>query len=132
MTDKNIELSKLQQEISEYIGMGANSLVYNFGESEGKTSLHLVTLNPRHNQSFLFHSEQGYDKIDVLKKMLNYIKSYKDKESSYTIQWKRSAENTLETSYFSAKNVQSALDKLMYERDPNSITIFSIIMNPIT
>lgn len=132
MTDKNIELSKLQQEISEYIGLGANSLVYNFGENEGQTSLHLVTLNPRHNQSFLFHSEQGYDKIDVLKKMLNYIKSYKDKESSYTIQWKRSAENTLETSYFSAKNVQSALDKLMYDRDPNSITVFSIIMNPIT
>jgi len=132
MTDKNIELSKLQQQISEYIGMGPNSLVYNFGESENKTTLHLVTLNPRHNQSFLFHSEQGYDKIDVLKKMLDYIKSYKDKESSYTIQWKRSTENTLETSYFSAKNVQSALDKLMYDRDPNSITVFSIIMNPIT
>lgn len=132
MTDKNIEISKLQQEISEYIGLGANSLIFNFSESEGKTALHLVTLNPRHNQSFLFHSEEGYDKIDVLKKMLAYIKSYKEKESSFTIQWKQAKSNTLETSYFSAKNVQSALDKLMYDRDPNSITVFSIIMNPIT
>lgn len=132
MTDKNIEISKLQQEISQYIGLGENSLIFNFGQSEGKTTLHLVTLNPRHSQSFLFHSEEGYDKVDVLKKMLTYIRSYKEKESSYTIQWKQAKSNNLETSYFSAKNVQSALDKLMYDRDPNSITVFSIIMNPIT
>ncbi len=130
MTDKNIELSKVQAEIGEYIGMGPNSLIYNFGDQDGKTTLHLVTLNPRHNQSFLFHSEAGYDKIDVLKKMLAYVRSYKDKESSYTIQWKNATEDTLETSYFSAKNVQAALDKLMYDRDPNSITVFSVIMNP--
>ena len=130
MTDKNIELSKVQAEIGEYIGMGPNSLIYNFGDQDGKTTLHLVTLNPRHNQSFLFHSEAGYDKIDVLKKMLAYVRSYKDKESSYTIQWKKATDDTLETSYFSAKHVQAALDKLMYDRDPNSITVFSIIMNP--
>ncbi len=130
MTDKNIELSKIQGEIGEYIGLGPNSLVYNFGERDGKTTLHLVTVNPRHNQSFLFHSEDGYDKIDVLKKMLAYVKSYKDKDNSYTLQWKKATDDTLETSYFSAKNVQSALDKLTYDRDPNSITVFSIIMNP--
>lgn len=132
MTDKNIELSKIQSEIGEYIGMGTNSTVYNFDQSDGKTTLHLVTLNPRHNQSFLFHSVEGYDKIDVLKKMLDYVKNYKDKESTYTIQWKKATDDTLQTSYFSAKNVQSALDKLSYDRDPNSITVFSVIMNPTT
>jgi len=132
MTDKNIETARLQREIEQYIGLGPNSLVYNFGENDGKTTLHLVTVNPRHTQSFLFHSEEGYDKQDTMKKMLKYVRSYKDKESSYTIQWRHADGETLQTSYFSAKNVQSALDKLFYDRDPNSITVFSVIMNPIT
>lgn len=132
MTDKNIELAKIQRQIEEYIGLGPNSLIYNFGEDETKVGLHLVTINPRHNQSFLFHYESGYDKIDVLNKMLAYVKSYKVKESSYTIQWKHANGEGLQTSYFSAKNVQAALDKLFYDRDPNSITVFSIIMNPVT
>lgn len=132
MTDKNIEISKIQGEIEKYIGLGPNSLIYNFSENNGKTTLHLVTVNPRHNQSFLFHSEEGYDKIDVLNKMLSYVQKYKSKENSYTIQWKKASEDTLETSYFCAKNVQSALDKLMYDRDQNSIIVFSIIMNPLT
>ena len=132
MTDRNIEIANIQKEIEEYIGLGPNSLIYNFGDTSSGTTLHLVTVNPRHNQSFLFHKEEGYDKIDCLKKMLNYVKNYKDKQSTYTIQWKHSKDDTLQTSYFSAKNVLSALDKLFYDRDPNSITIFSVIMNPTT
>ncbi|MGB6038032.1 MAG: hypothetical protein WBG42_17280 [Cryomorphaceae bacterium] len=132
MTDKNIEIANTQREIEQYIGLGPNSLIFNFSETNGKTLLHLVTLNPRHNQSFLFHDEEGYDKVDVMKKMLKYVKNYKDKESSYTIQWRRTDEDMLNTSYFSAKNVQSALDKLFYDRDPNSIMVFSVIMNPTT
>ncbi len=132
MTDKNIEIANTQREIEQYIGLGPNSLIFNFSETNGKTLLHLVTLNSRHNQSFLFHDEEGYDKVDVMKKMLKYVKNYKDKESSYTIQWRRTDEDVLNTSYFSAKNVQSALDKLFYDRDPNSIMVFSVIMNPTT
>jgi len=132
MTDKNIEIANIQREIEQYIGLGPNSLIFNFSDTNGKTLLHLVTLNPRHNQSFLFHDEEGYDKVDVMKKMLRYVKNYKDKESSYTIQWRRTDEDVLNTSYFSAKNVQSALDKLFYDRDPNSIMVFSVIMNPTT
>jgi hypothetical protein len=132
MTDKNIEIANTQREIEQYIGLGPNSLIFNFSDTNGKTLLHLVTLNPRHNQSFLFHDEEGYDKVDVMKKMLKYVKNYKDKESSYTIQWRRTDEDVLNTSYFSAKNVQSALDKLFYDRDPNSIMVFSVIMNPTT
>jgi hypothetical protein len=132
MTDKNIEIANIQRDIEQYVGLGPNSLIFNFSDTNGKTLLHLVTLNPRHNQSFLFHDEEGYDKVDVMKKMLKYVKNYKDKESSYTIQWRRTDEDVLNTSYFSAKNVQSALDKLFYDRDPNSIMVFSVIMNPTT
>jgi hypothetical protein len=131
MTDKNIEISKIQKEIETYIGLGQNSLVFNFADGGSKTILHLITVNPRHNQSFLFHSTEGYDKIDALKGMMIYVKNYKEKESSYTIQWRIKGEEMLHTSYFSAKNVMAALDKLYYERDPNSITIFSVILNPI-
>lgn len=130
--DKNIELARTQAEIEKYIGLGPNSLIYNFDEHEGKITLHLITVNPRHNQSFLFHSTEGLDKMDALKDMLDYVKNYKDKESSYTIQWSIHGEKALHTSYFSAKNVMGALDKLYYDRDPNTITVFSVMLNPIT
>lgn len=132
MEDKNVEMARIQKEIEQFIGLGSNGLIYNFEEANGKVQLHLVTLNPRHNQSFLFHVETGYDKLDALKNMLAYVRNYKDKESTFTIQWRKAGDGNLHTSYFSAKNVQSALDKLFYDRDPNSITVFSVIMNPIT
>lgn len=129
--DKNIEIANLQAEIGEYIGLGPNSLIFDFDEHSKHTALHLITVNPRHNQSFLFHDTEGVDKIAALKAMLEYVKDYKAKEGSYTIQWSIKGENVLHTSYFSAKNVLSALDKLFYDRDPNSITVFSVILNPI-
>jgi hypothetical protein len=130
--DKNIELARTQGEIEKYIGLGPNSLIYNFDEVDGKYTLHLITVNPRHNQSFLFHSTEGLDKMDALKNMLEYVKNYKDKESSYTIQWSIHGEKNLHTSYFSAKNILGALDKLFYDRDPNAITVFSVMLNPLT
>lgn len=129
--DKNVELNRYQSEIEQYIGMGKNSLVYSYEDEGGTSKLHLITINPRHNQSFLFHVSEGIDRVDATKNMLEYVQQYKDRENSYTIQWKLHDESTLHTSYFSAKNVLSALDKLYYDRDPNSITVFSVTMNPI-
>lgn len=132
--DKNLEIARLQKEIGDYIGMGQDSLVFNF-EDDGKgksTKLYLITLNTRHNQSFLFHSTEGSDKLDALRNMLDYVRNYKERTSSYTIQWSARGDNGLQTSYFRAKNVLEALDKLFYDRDPNSITVFSVMLNPIT
>ena len=64
--------------------------------------------------------------------MLDYVKTYKERTSSYTIQWSDRGRNDLETSYFRAKNILEALDKLFYDRDPNSITVFSVMLNPIS
>lgn len=132
--DKNLEIARLQKEIGDYIGMGQDSLVFNFEEDrKGKSvKLFLITLNARHNQSFLFESTGGSDKIDALRNMLDYVRNYKERTSSYTIQWSARGDNGLQTSYFRAKNVLEALDKLFYDRDPNSITVFSVILNPIT
>ncbi|MFT3885382.1 MAG: hypothetical protein QM724_08120 [Flavobacteriales bacterium] len=131
--DRNVEIAQLQQEIGNHIGVGADSLMFNYVEKEGAPAkLYLITLNPRHNQSFLFHATEGVDKLDALRQMLEYVRTYKERTSSYTIQWSARGENVLHTSYFRAKNVLEALDKLFYDRDPNSITVFSVILNPIS
>jgi hypothetical protein len=132
--DKNVEIARLQKEIGDHIGIGQDSLVFNYEEDKkGKrTKLYLITLNPRHHQSFLFEATEGSDKLDALEQMLDYVRNYKERTDSYTIQWSARGENNLQTSYFRAKNVLEALDKLYYDRDPNSIIVFSVILNPIT
>jgi hypothetical protein len=131
--DRNLEIAQLQQEIGTHIGVGADSLMFNYVEQAGEPAkLFLITLNARHNQSFLFHSTQGTDKLDALRDMREYVRTYKERTSSYTVQWSARGENQLQTSYFRAKNVLEALDKLFYDRDPNSITVFSVILNPIS
>lgn len=132
--DKNLEIARLQKEIGDHIGVGPDGLVFNYEEDrKGKvTKLHLITLNPRHNQSFLFHATLGSDKLEALRDMLDYVRNYKERTSSWTIQWSARGENSLQTSYFRAKNVLEALDKLFYDRDPNSITVFSVMLNPMT
>jgi hypothetical protein len=130
--DKNLEIARLQKEIGHYIGLGEDSLVFNFDTKGRKVKLHLITVNPRHNQSFLFHATEGSDRLDALREMLEYVKTYKERTSSYTIQWSARGGGGLQTSYFRAKNVLEALDKLFYDRDPNSITVFSVMLNPIT
>ena len=108
--DKNIEIANLQGEIGKYIGLGQNSLIFNFEEGARSVLLRLITANPRHNQSFLFHTVEGSSKIEALKEMLEYVENYKEAESSYTIQWSLKGENSLHTSYFRAKNILGALD----------------------
>ncbi len=130
--DRNLELARLQKEIGSYIGLGKDSLVFSFAPKGKRTQLHVITLNPKHNQSFLFHATTGSDKVDALREMLEYVKTYKERTSSYTVQWSTRGDSGLQTSYFRAKNVLEALDKLFYDRDPNSITVFSVMLNAIT
>lgn len=131
--DLHVELAELQKEIEGYIGgLESNSIVFQFSDVDGGVKLDVVTVNPRHRQSFLFHSVNGYDKLDCLKKMLDYVKIYKEKASSYTIQWSLHGETDLQTSYFRAKNILEALDKLYYGRDMNAVTVFSVVLNPIS
>lgn len=131
-TDVHVKSASLQKEIENYLGIKEGTLVFEYQSVEGTIKLDLITVNPRHNQSFLFHSEKGYDKVDALTKMLDYVKNYKEKESSYTIQWMARGDKELHTSYFRAKDIYDALDKLYYGRDMNTITVFSAILNPVS
>ncbi|WP_245657988.1 hypothetical protein [Roseivirga echinicomitans] len=130
-TDIHVESIKLQREIESHLSIKGSELSFEFQQSEGKTKLDLITISPRHNQSFLFQSVLGIDKLDALRKMLDYVKSYKDKYQSYTVQWIAKGEKELHTSYFRAGNMYDALDKLYYGRDINTITVFSIVLNPV-
>ncbi|HLP10688.1 MAG TPA: hypothetical protein VK177_02090 [Flavobacteriales bacterium] len=131
--DQHVEIARLQKEISKYIGgLDPESLIFDYHQLEGKVKLDIITVNPIHRQSFLFHTVDGFDKIDALFKMLKYVQTYKEKDSSYTIQWSLSGDPELHTSYFRAKNVWEALDKLTHSRDMNAIIVYSVVLNPIS
>jgi predicted ATP-grasp superfamily ATP-dependent carboligase len=126
--DANVEADRVQQQIIDYLGLRTSDLKFEFSVIDGKTKLDLITINPRHNQSFLFHSANGTDKVDALKKMRDYVQNYKEKENSYTIQWVTKSDSELHTSYFRASNILDALEKLYYGRDRNTITVFSVVL----
>ncbi len=128
----HVEAARIQQEIKNYLGLRTSDLVFEYSTVDRKVKLDLITINPRHNQAFLFHSETGTDKLDALKKMLDYVQNYKEKENSYTIQWVAKSERELHTSYFRAGNIMDALQKLYYGRDMNTITVFSVVLNPVS
>jgi hypothetical protein len=132
LSEMHVEAARIQQEIKDYLGLRTSDLVFEYTTIDGKVKLDLITINPRHNQAFLFHSETGADKVHALGKMLSYVQSYKEKENSYTIQWVAKGETELHTSYFKAGNILDALQKLYYGRDMNTITVFSVVLNPIS
>lgn len=132
LSEMHVEAARFQQEIKDYLGLRSSDLVFEYSTIDGKIKLDLITINPRHNQAFLFQSVTATDKIDALKKMLTYVQSYKERENSYTIQWVAKGSRELHTSYFKAANIMDALQKLYYGRDMNTITVFSVVLNPIS
>jgi len=132
VSDIHVEAARVQQQIKDYLGLRTSDLMFEYSVVEGKTKLDLITINPRHNQSFLFHSETGAEKVDALRKMWDYVQNYKEKENSYTIQWVTKSDSELHTSYFQAGNILEALEKLYYGRDRNTITVFSVVLNPVS
>ena len=130
--DTETSAKKLEQGILDYLGMTYDTLRCEYKKNAGKITLNLVTINPRHNQSFLFHSEIGIDKTEALQKMVTYVKKVREKENTYTIQWMARNDKELHTSYFRAKNMYDALDKLYYGRDINLISVYSVNLNPIS
>lgn len=131
-TDANVEIARLQKEIKNALGLKSDNLFFDYKEVGQTIDLHLITVNPRHNQSFLYHQERGVDKLDALKKMWVYVLDHKKNENSYTIQWIATGDSELHTSYFRANNVYEALDKLYYGRDMNTINIYSVVLNPVS
>jgi len=130
--DERVEVARYQKEIKDLLSLNTENLVFEYSTHNNAVKLDLITVNPRHNQSFLFHSSEGIDKLDALKKMREYVRKKYKEENSYTIQWTTLDSNDLHTSYFRAKDMYGALDKLYYGRDMNTISVYIVKLNPIS
>jgi len=130
--DQNVEIARLQKDIAGRLGLDSDNLIFHYKQKNETVRLDLVTVNPKHEQSFLFHSMTGTDRVDALKKMLEYVDLHYGNESSMTIQWVKLGDNKLHTSYFRAQNMYEALDKFYYGRDMSQYKIFSITLNPVS
>ena len=60
------DIARLEREIRQYLGLEPAQLQFEFRELEGQTRLDLITVNPRHEQNFLFRYETGRDKVECL------------------------------------------------------------------
>ena len=121
---------RIENEIKGYFG--SHQIEFIEENLEGIIEIALVTTSIHHGVKFLFHKSRGAYRQQALEALLDYIIEHKSKECVYTIQWRASNDKELHTSYFSAPNIQTALDKFFFGRDLHSITVFSVSLNPIS
>lgn len=130
--EESTHIVQLENQIRSQLGLDADHVIFSYKLVEGITQLDVLTYNPRHQQSFLLHTTRAINKPEALEKMLNYLETHLQRESSYTIQWMKVGDNTLHTSYFRARTIYDVLDKFYYDRDMNSYKVYSISLNPIS
>jgi hypothetical protein len=130
--DIHVEIAKLHNQIKNHLGLSADNLIFDYKANENQMILNLITINPKHNQSFLYQSISGTDKLDAAKKLWDYVRGHNQNINSFTIQWIADGDKELHTSYFKANNMYEALDKLYFGRDMNTISVFSIVLNPVS
>lgn len=128
----NSELEKIHIQIAKMLGLSRELLTFHYSNEDGKTTLQLATMNPRHQQTFLFHTTQGFGEMDALNKMQEYVQENKNTRSTYTIQWAMEGINDLHTSYFTGKNIYQVLDKFYFGKAITSTIIFNISLNPLS
>jgi hypothetical protein len=121
---------RIDSEIRLYFGSHKVDIIETI--EEGVIELALVTTSAQHGKKFLFHKAKGAYRQQALEALLDYMKEHKAKESNYTIQWRGMNEVDLHTSYFSAPNIQTAMEKFFFGRDLHTITVFSVSLNPIS
>lgn len=131
-TNNPVDIARLQSQILQHLGLTSGEAVFEYGEEGGETTLSLITINADHRQSFLFHDTRGRDKVAALERMAEYVENYRDKESSFTIQWAVRGTSRLHTSYFRGADVFDVLRKFTWGRDRNTIVIYSVSLNPLS
>ena len=124
--------ARLLEDIRSYFGYAEDQLEFMWKEQDGIQEVSLFTYNPRHTHRFLFHRAAGSNREQALQALLDYTQDHKDRDQSYTIQWRVAGESELHTSYFSAGNILLALDKFFAGRDPHTVQVYSVILNPLS
>ena len=129
--EQHLEVARLQQLISHQLELPLSQLIFNYTQEDEGVKLDLITINPKHDESFLFHSSVGADKITVLNTMVDYAaKTYRRKQS-YTVQWSQRGSGDLHTSYFRARDMFEVLEKFFHGRNQHEYVVFSLTMNPV-
>ncbi|MDX1907037.1 MAG: hypothetical protein SF053_08365 [Bacteroidia bacterium] len=129
--DQHVEIARLQRDISRKLDLPMDKLVFNFRENSPGITLELITINPRHDQAFLFHTVEATGKTEALEMMLDYVVKSFRKEQSYTVQWAQRGSGELHTSYFRAQDMYEVLDKFYHGRQADTYIVFSVVLNPI-
>ncbi len=130
--DPNLEIARLQKEICQRLGLSPDHLIFEYEALGDQIRLNLITVNPRHDQSFLYHSCTGESKTAALQNLLEYVvKNYRE-ERSYTVQWTQTEHPELQTSYFRARSMFEVLAKFGHGREMSDYTLYSITLNPIS
>jgi hypothetical protein len=137
--DRKLEQIQLQHRIMEILrednGVSPHFDYHINITSDNETvRLNLLTYNERHSEYMLLHSYSGKSSIDCLNKMLGYIqtnRSNQQTEYSFTINWKKKADNHEYKSYFLAFNQSDAEKKFLYEKNVNDYE-YKITQNPIS
>jgi len=123
---------RLLHDLRGYFGYAEDQLEFVWSEQDGIHEVSLFTYNPRHTHRFLFHTSTGSSRIQALQALLDYTQDHRDRELSYTVQWRVAGESELHTSYFSAGNILMALDKFFAGRDPHTVQVYSVMLNPVS
>ena len=51
--DQNVEIARYQRDIATRLGLDQQNLIFNYKQRNETVRLDLVTVNPKHEQSFL-------------------------------------------------------------------------------
>jgi len=131
-TSEQIEIQRIEETIRGFFDYADSELAFESAVEGDVFKLALFTSNPRHNQRFLFHKTSGATVLQAHRDMLEYIRDHRDAEQSFTIQWRASGASELHTSYFSAHHVLHAIDKFFEGRDLHAVTVYSVMLNPLS
>lgn len=126
------EIERKKDEIATLLNLKREFLLFQFVEEQGKTVLKLLTINPRHQQTFLLHTTEGFGHLDALNGMVEYVKSLEQTKHTFTVQWSKRNDDELHTSYFRGKTLYEVLDKFYYGKEISDTIIFSISLNPLS
>ncbi|MEO1449976.1 MAG: hypothetical protein AAFV07_10645 [Bacteroidota bacterium] len=130
--DPHIASARLQKDISLRLDLPLDNLIFNYETVTEGIKLELITINPKHAESFLYHTEIAPGKLEALEKMLEYVNKTSQVKQSYTVQWTQRGKGGLHTSYFRARDAYEVLDKFYHGRsNKEDYVIFSLTLNPV-
>ena len=121
---------RLLQELRSYFGYADDQIEFAWSDHEGLYEVALFTYNPRHTHRFLFHKAQGSNRVQALQALLEYTQTHRDRELSYTIQWRVAGESELHE-LLQCRQHSDGAGQILRGKDPHTVQVFSVALNPV-